>query len=238
MPTPEPIWNGLVNGIDYVLDCGRPVLLQIDDAWKEQYIREYAHLISVYISENCADGDWIEFIAGSNTGFSDSDIFRLTADSTEDEIRTAIEDALERQQFPIGCELYEADNVLTLSVDCRIRKGPGLTYETLGILPAGTQVYRFTSVNAPDGTWYEIRYEGGTAFLSSSSFGVKITAAPMTQQPASKSSPTPSPRPTQSIITPEATSYEIVTPTPSPTKYCPEPSPVDTSWFEDESDYF
>lgn len=104
----EDIWNGLIEDADYEYTEDRcPVLLRLDDAHKEEYVTEFAHLIREFVDENCVDGKWAELAAGEE----DAEAAELTNETTDEEIAAAIEAALEQNQFPIGIKLYEKKRI-------------------------------------------------------------------------------------------------------------------------------
>lgn len=96
-------------------------------------------------------------------------------------------------------------------------------YQLLGDLLPGAQVNCVGTVQTANGTWYEIEYEGGKAYISSSvvkeTVSTKATAAPTT-----KATATATPKAT-ATATPRATA----TPTPRATGVCAHTSTVQLS---------
>ena len=75
-----------------------------------------------------------------------------------------------------------------------VRRGPGLAYEKIGLLPAGTQA----AVTGRSEAWWQIDYQGQAGFV----FGEIVTAFDVDTTPEVEAPPLPEPTPTVQVTPP------------------------------------
>lgn len=89
---------------------------------------------------------------------------------------------------PVQPRLIAGDNAVN------VRRGPGLAYEKIGLLPAGTQA----TVTGWSGAWWQIDYQGEAGFV----FGEIVTVFDVDEAPEVEAPALPEPTPTVQVTPP------------------------------------